>query len=58
MINAPTEFLFDRPLIGNGANATMPGGAGQDGGILFGNGGNGAVGLPGNPGARVETPGC
>ena len=44
VINAPTEALLGRPLIGNGANATTPGGNGQDGGILWGNGGNGANG--------------
>ncbi len=41
-VNAPAESLFDRPLIGNGANGTADqshnGGAG---GLLFGNGGNG-----------------
>ncbi|WP_156767317.1 PE family protein, partial [Mycobacterium sp. E796] len=44
-INAPTDALFGRPLIGNGANGTTdadgvgtPGGAG---GILIGRGGNG-----------------
>src|SRR3984957_1699683 len=42
-VNKPTEALAGRPLIGNGANATTPGGNGQDGGILFGNGGNGAA---------------
>jgi len=43
-INAPTEALFARPLIGNGTNATTPGGNGGAGGILWGNGGNGAAG--------------
>src|ERR1700757_845966 len=45
IINAPTEFLLGRPLIGNGANGVTtaqgvgtPGGAG---GILIGRGGNG-----------------
>ena len=41
-INAPAESIFNRPLIGD-ANATTPGGDGQDGGILWGNGGNGAT---------------
>ncbi|WP_459797713.1 PE family protein, partial [Mycobacterium riyadhense] len=33
LINAPTQTLLGRPLIGDGANATTPGGAGGDGGI-------------------------
>ncbi len=36
LINAPTQTLLGRPLIGDGANATTPGGAGGDGGLLFG----------------------
>ena len=40
-LNAPTEALLARPLIGNGANATSPGEAGGKGGLLYGNGGNG-----------------
>ncbi len=44
LINAPTQTLLGRPLIGDGANATTPGGAGGDGGLLFGSGGNGAPG--------------
>ncbi len=39
VINAPTQALLGRPLIGDGANATTPGGAGGAGGLLFGNGG-------------------
>ncbi|WP_459758406.1 PE family protein, partial [Mycobacterium riyadhense] len=54
VINAPTQSLFGRPLIGDGANATTPGGAGGDGGILLGNGGNGAAGATGQAGG----PGC
>ncbi|WP_415823557.1 PE family protein, partial [Mycobacterium basiliense] len=46
LINAPTQALLGRPLIGDGANATTPGRAGGDGGILFGSGGNGAPGGP------------
>ncbi|WP_136623140.1 PE family protein, partial [Mycobacterium attenuatum] len=46
LINAPTQTLLGRPLIGNGANATTPGGSGGDGGLLIGNGGNGAPGAP------------
>lgn len=62
LINAPTQTLLGRPLIGDGANATTPGGAGGDGGIgaggaggfgavLFGNGGAGGSGAPGGIGA-------
>ncbi|WP_139802022.1 PE family protein, partial [Mycobacterium angelicum] len=43
-INAPTQLLMGRNLIGDGANATTPGGRGGDGGLLWGNGGNGAPG--------------
>ena len=41
VVNAPTEALLGRPLIGNGANAAAPGQAGGAGGLLYGNGGNG-----------------
>ncbi len=42
-VNAPAQALLGRPLIGNGANgAPGTGQAGGDGGLLFGNGGNGA----------------
>ncbi|MEK1114744.1 PE family protein, partial [Mycobacterium ulcerans] len=45
LINAPTQALLDRPLIGNGANGAAGTGAnGGDGGILFGNGGAGGSG--------------
>ncbi|MCV7077765.1 PE family protein, partial [Mycobacterium szulgai] len=44
VINAPTQLLLGRPLIGNGANGTLPGQAGGAGGLLIGNGGNGAGG--------------
>lgn len=40
-INAPTQTLFGRPLIGDGANGTAENPDGQNGGLLFGNGGNG-----------------
>ncbi|OWG24310.1 PE family protein, partial [Mycobacterium tuberculosis] len=45
LINAPTQALLGRPLIGNGANG-LPGTGqnGGDGGILYGNGGNGGSG--------------
>ncbi|ODR16184.1 PE family protein [Mycobacterium gordonae] len=49
-INAPTRLLVGRPLIGDGRNATTPGGSGEAGGLLFGNGGNGAAGAPGQSG--------
>ncbi|WP_136625704.1 PE family protein, partial [Mycobacterium innocens] len=43
LINAPTEALVGRPLVGNGANGTSGpvGQPGQPGGILIGSGGNG-----------------
>lgn len=51
VINAPTNMLLGRPLIGNGANGApgtgQPGGAG---GILWGNGGTGGSGAPGQMG--------
>jgi hypothetical protein len=58
LINAPTNTLLGRPLIGNGANgitnAQGVGTAGGPGGILAGNGGSGgnstAIGAPGGPG--------
>ncbi|WP_191499971.1 PE family protein, partial [Mycobacterium simulans] len=52
LINAPTQTLLGRPLIGNGANATTPGAAGGAGGILFGNGGAGAPGNAGQAGGN------
>ncbi|CAM4416463.1 hypothetical protein MYBA111488_18590 [Mycobacterium basiliense] len=46
LINAPTQALFGRPLIGNGADgAAGTGQAGGAGGILIGNGGNGGSGV-------------
>lgn len=45
VINAPTQALLGRPLIGDGANATTPGGAGGAGGASdTGAGGNGGAG--------------
>lgn len=44
VVNAPTQALLGRPIIGNGANG-LPN-TGQDGGpggLLFGNGGNGGT---------------
>lgn len=43
-VNAPTQALFGRPLIGNGADGSPgTGQAGGPGGILYGNGGNGGT---------------
>jgi hypothetical protein len=50
VLNAPAEALTGRPLIGNGADATVAGGRGADGGWLYGNGGSGAAGGPGQDG--------
>ncbi len=46
VINAPAQTLLGRPLIGNGADGSTPGQAGGPGGLLYGNGGNGAAGGP------------
>ena len=65
VVNAPTEALLGRPLIGNGANGTAASPNGVAGGLLYGNGGTGysettsgvagggggAAGLIGNGGA-------
>ncbi|MDD4867165.1 MAG: PecA family PE domain-processing aspartic protease [Mycobacterium sp.] len=54
VINAPTNTLLGRPLIGNGTNgAAGTGQAGGPGGILWGNGGNGGSGT----GAQTGGPG-
>jgi PPE-repeat protein len=54
VINAPTNLLLGRPLIGNGTNGAagtgQPGGAG---GILWGNGGTGGSGGPDRPAGPV-----
>ncbi|ORV81710.1 hypothetical protein AWC11_24425 [Mycobacterium interjectum] len=58
VINAPTNALLGRPLIGNGVNGTTTaqgvGTPGGPGGLLWGNGGTGgdsiAVGAPGGAG--------
>lgn len=54
VINAPTQTLLGRPLIGNGTNgAPGTGQAGGPGGLLYGNGGNGGSGFgAGIPGGR------
>ena len=54
---SPVKDLTGRPLIGNGANATAPGGNGGDGGFLIGNGGNGAAGAPGQNGGNGGSAG-
>ena len=51
-INAPTQAALGRPLIGNGANATAPGGSGGAVGLLWGNGGNGAARAAGHNGGN------
>lgn len=57
VINAPTQALLGRPLIGDGANATTPGGAGGAGGVdgaigrggwFIGTGGMATIGGGGN----------
>ncbi len=55
-INAPTQAIFGRPLIGDGSNAATPGASGGAGGILFGNGGNGAPGAAGQAGGAGGPP--
>ena len=48
MVNAPTNFLLGCPLVGDGTNGVAgTGQAGGDGGILWGNGGMGGSGTPG-----------
>lgn len=41
LLNAPSQALLGRPLIGDGADATAPGQSGGAGGLLYGNGGRG-----------------
>ncbi len=54
-LNAPTQALLGRPLIGDGAaGAPGTGQAGGAGGILWGNGGNGGSG--GTPGQAAAAP--
>ena len=62
LINAPTNFLLGRPLIGDGFNGTTNaqgvGTAGGGGGLLIGNGGKGgdsiATGWPAGPAVRPD----
>ena len=59
VINAPTEALMGRPLIGNGSNgAAGTGQNGGPGGILIGNGGNGGSGTPGTATTAPGAGGC
>lgn len=58
VINAPTQTLLGRPLIGNGTNgAPGTGQAGGPGGLLYGNGGNGGSGGAGGSGFGAGIPG-
>ncbi|WP_044109908.1 PecA family PE domain-processing aspartic protease [Mycobacterium canetti] len=41
VINAPSELLFGRPLIGDGADGTAASPNGEPGGLLYGDGGDG-----------------
>ncbi|OBK60071.1 hypothetical protein A5656_13475 [Mycobacterium gordonae] len=57
-INAPTQALLGRPLIGDGADGTAASPNGGAGGLLFGNGGRGFSqaansGLPGGSGGAA-----
>jgi hypothetical protein len=52
LINEPSRALFNRPLIGNGNNGAA-GQPGENGAILFGNGGMGGAGAaPGQIGGK------
>ncbi|MCV7075724.1 PE family protein, partial [Mycobacterium szulgai] len=57
VINAPTQAVLGRPLIGNGANGTAANPNGGAGGLLYGNGGNGynqtAAGMAGGAGGAA-----
>ncbi|MBL7507602.1 PE family protein, partial [Escherichia coli] len=57
VINAPTQALLGRPLIGNGADGTAANPNGGAGGLLYGNGGNGfsqtTAGLTGGTGGSA-----
>ncbi|WP_186246111.1 PE family protein, partial [Mycobacterium simulans] len=59
VINAPTNLLLGRPLIGNGTDgAAGTGAAGGDGGILWGNGGSGGSGAAGQAGGAGGAAGA
>jgi len=49
ILNAPTRLLLGRPLLGDGVAGTAANPNGENGGLLFGNGGNGYS--PSTPGA-------
>ncbi|MCV7074620.1 PE family protein, partial [Mycobacterium szulgai] len=58
VINAPTNAVFGRPLIGNGADgAPGTGEAGGAGGLLIGNGGRGGSGASGKAGGAGGSAG-
>ncbi|WP_136623258.1 PE family protein, partial [Mycobacterium attenuatum] len=57
VLNAPTQALLGRPLIGDGADGSAPGQAGGDGGLLWGNGGRGAAGGVGQVGGAGGSAG-
>ncbi|WP_186243506.1 PE family protein, partial [Mycobacterium simulans] len=57
-INAPTQTLLGRPLIGNGADGQPgTGQSGGAGGLLYGNGGAGGSGAPGQVGGNGGSAG-
>lgn len=57
VVNGPTQLLLGRPLIGDGANGG-PGQNGGDGGLLYGNGGNGGSVAPqASPAVAAARPG-
>ncbi|WP_155768894.1 PE family protein, partial [Mycobacterium asiaticum] len=51
VVNAPTNTLLGRPLIGDGTAGTATNPDGGAGGLLWGNGGNGFIGAGGAGGA-------
>ncbi|MEK0694901.1 PE family protein, partial [Mycobacterium ulcerans] len=61
VINAPTQTLLGRPLIGDGAAGTVANPNGGAGGFLYGNGGNGfsqtTAGVAGGAGGQGGTGG-
>ncbi|MEK0715033.1 PE-PGRS family protein [Mycobacterium ulcerans] len=50
--------MLGRPLIGNGADGAAPGQSGDDGGLLFGNGGNAGLIGDGGAGGAGAIPGA
>ncbi|SOJ54259.1 putative PE-PGRS family protein PE_PGRS54 [Mycobacterium simulans] len=57
LVDAPINALLGRRLIGDGANATTPGGAGGADWISFGSGGAGAPGAAGQTGGAGDSAG-